>query len=322
MGCHRSGTNLLYDTLLSAGGFAVYRGYLPVYKMLVPRFGSFARLENRKRAMETWSRSKGLHRAGLNAEQLTARVLSECRTGGDFIRIVMSEVAASQNTPRWAVYDPDNLLYIDNIKADIPDALFVHIIRDGRDVALSLSRMGGFNPWNREPKGLLPTALYWEWMVRKGRQHGHRIPADYMEVRYEELVSDPRATLDKLGKFLDHDLDYTRIRNASLGRIREPNSSFSGEDVGNSVNRWRTRLSDSELASLEATIGSYLDELGYPLSSQATRRLGLKEKCMRGFYFNLLNAKLWLKTRTPAGRMAKLEALELSDSLDQSERAA
>ena len=39
MGCHRSGTNLLYDMLLSSGGFALYRGYLPIYKVLVPRFG-------------------------------------------------------------------------------------------------------------------------------------------------------------------------------------------------------------------------------------------------------------------------------------------
>src|SRR5690242_13030155 len=47
MGCHRSGTNLLYDTLLSAGGFAVYTGYLPVHKILIPRFGPFHKLENR-----------------------------------------------------------------------------------------------------------------------------------------------------------------------------------------------------------------------------------------------------------------------------------
>src|SRR5258708_37649112 len=131
MGCHRSGTNLLYDTLLSSGGFAVYRGYLPVYKMLIPRFGNFARIENRKRAMEAWIRGKGFGRAGLNAEELTARVVDECRTGGDFIRTVMSEVARSQKAARWAVYDPDNLLYIPSIKADLPDALFIHIIRDG-----------------------------------------------------------------------------------------------------------------------------------------------------------------------------------------------
>lgn len=323
MGCHRSGTNLLYDTLLSAGGFAVYRGYLPVHKMLIPRFGSLDQLGNRKRAMEAWVRSKGFRRAGLDAEPLTSKVLDECRTGGDFLRVVMSEVARSQNVARWAVYDPDNLLYVEKIKADIPDALFIHIIRDGRDVALSLSKMGGFRPfpWNRTAHGLLPTALYWEWMVRKGRQYGHRIPADYIEVRYEELVSQPRATLRMLGTFLDHDLDYDRIQKVGLGNPRESNSSFARDnDRSRPVNRWREKLSSHDLASIEALVGEVLEELGYPLSSPAeARKPALRETGMRAFYFNLLDAKLWLKTRTPAGRLASLDALELSDSIEQAE---
>ncbi len=323
MGCHRSGTNLLYDTLLSAGGFAVYRGYLPVYKMLIPRFGSLAKPDNRKRAVQAWIRSKGFRRSGLNAKQLTDRVLDECRSGGDFIRVVMSEIAGAQNVMRWALYDPDNLLYIPTIQADIPEALFIHIIRDGRDVALSLSRMGGFKPfpWNREAKGLLPTALYWEWMVRKGRRYGLRVPSDYFEIRYEELVSNPRATLEKLSEFLEHDLDYDRIRNVSLGRLREPNSSFSLEnDQRTPVNRWREKLSSREIASVEAMVGDYLEELGYSLSSrEETRKPGSRGRFMRASYFNLLNAKLWLKTRTPAGRLANLEALELSDNIEPTE---
>jgi LPS sulfotransferase NodH len=322
IGCHRSGTNLLYDTLLSAGGFALYRGYLPVYKMLLPRFGSLAILDNRKRLMDTWVRSKGFRRSGLGAEKLTSKVLDECRTGGDFIRIVMGQVARSQNADRWAVYDPDNLLHIPRIKAEIPEALFIHIIRDGRDVALSLSTMGGFKPlfWDREAKGLLPTALYWEWMVGKGRQCWHRFPADYIEVRYEELVSDPRAALKKLERFLDHNLDYDRIQKAGLGRLRESNSSFPEErGQGSPVNRWKEKLSSRDLASIEAMVGEYLEELGYPLSSRAVRKSGIREKFMRASYFNLLNAKLWLKTRTPAGRLASLEALELSDSVEPTE---
>ena len=321
MGCHRSGTNLLYDTLLSAGGFAVYRGYLPVYKMLLPRFGNLAGLNNRKRMMDAWVRSKGFRRSGLNAEQLTVKILQDCRSGGDFIRIVMDEIARSQNVARWTIYDPDNLLYIPSIKADIPEALFIHIIRDGRNVAFSLSTMRGFKPlfWEREAKGLLPTALYWEWMVRAGRQGGNRFPADYIEVRYEELVSDPRAALGKLEQFLDHDLDYDRIRHASLGSLRESNSSFPIEnDQRSPVNRWREKLSGRELASIEAMVGRYLLELGYPLSSPV-RKSGLQEKFMRALYFNLLTAKLWLKTQTPAGRLANLEALQLTDTIEPTE---
>src|SRR5579863_9772580 len=89
IGCHRSGTNLLYDTLLSAGGFAIYRGYLPVYKMLIPRFGGLRRPSSRKKIVETWLKSKGFRRSGLDVQQLTTKLMAECRNGGDFIRIVM-----------------------------------------------------------------------------------------------------------------------------------------------------------------------------------------------------------------------------------------
>ena len=316
VGCHRSGTNLLYDTLLSAGGFAIYRGYLPIYKMLIPRFGNLAKLGNRKSALQTWLCSKGFRRSGLDAEQLTVSILNECQTGGDFVRIVMNAITLSQNATRWAVYDPDNLLYIPDIKADIPEALFIHIIRDGRDVALSLSRMGGFKPlpWRREAEGLLPTALYWEWMVRKGRKYGQDLPTDYLEVRYEELVSDSHATLRHLEKFLDHDLSYDRIQNARLGRLREPNSSFTDEEEQHSpVERWREKLTRKQIEVIEAVIGDCLEELGYALDCPG-RKSGRRERFTRAFYLNLLEAKSWLKNHTPAGRLANLEALELSQS--------
>jgi hypothetical protein len=318
VGCHRSGTNLLYDTLLSAGGFAVYRGYLPVYKMLIPRFGSLARLPNRRRLIETWVRSKGFRRSGLDAEELTAKILRDCRCGGDFIRITMDELTRRQNAARWALYDPDNLLHIPRIKRDIPTALFVHIIRDGRDIALSLHKMGGFRPLpgGRGGGSLTATALYWEWMVRKGREYGGEIGADYLEIHYETLVSEPRETLARLGQFLHQELDYDRMRSAGLGRVSEPNSSFDADpdrDIS-PVNRWKMRLSRQQIAALEAMVGGCLEESGYALSApEAERRQGARERLMRAIYFNLFENKLWLKTRTPAGRLANLSELHLAD---------
>ena len=320
VGCHRSGTNLLYDTLLSAGGFAIYRGYLPIYKMLIPRFGDLDNPENRKKLISTWLRSKGFRRSGLDAQQLTGKLLAECRNGGDFIRIVMDEIARNQSAVRWAVYDPDNLLHIQRIKADIPEALFVHVIRDGRDIALSLRKMQGFTPfpWNRESRGLRETALYWEWMVRKGRQYGRLIGDDYVEVRYEELAMEPESLLKRLGKFLDHDLDYERIQGVRLGRLSESNSSFrqeAEEKRSSPVNRWRERLSPREVAGLEAMVGDCLTEFGYSLSlPEKQRRPGVREQWMRLVYRNYFDAKLWLKINTPAGRFASLSELELLDS--------
>jgi hypothetical protein len=325
MGCHRSGTNLLYDMLLSSGGFALYRGFLPIYKILIPRFGSMANAANREKILQTWLRSKGFRRSGLDAEQLSARVLSECRNGGDFIRVVMDSVAESQQMQRWAVYDPDNVLHVERVKRDIPNALFVHIIRDGRDIALSLKKMGGFTPfpWDRsQTDSLVATALYWEWMVHKGRTHGQKFPSDYVEIRYEDLITNPNETLGKLGSFLDHDLDYDRIQRAGLGRLSETNSSFREEGAKEKINplgRWKERLSPAEVRAIEATVGDCLEENGYPLSLPASElapglRRSLRRSLMRSMYPAFLGGKLWMKLHTPIGRLANLSALELQES--------
>lgn len=314
MGCHRSGTNLLYDTLLSAGGFAVYRGYLPIYKVLVPRFGKLDKIENRKKILAAWLQSKGFRRSGLDAGFVRDRVLNECRTAGDFIRITMDEIARRQGVARWAVYDPDALLHIPSIKADLPDALFVHILRDGRDIALSLKKMEGFRPfpWNREQRGLVETALYWQWTVRRGRANGSKIPADYLEIHYEELVSSPQSALKKIGDFIGQELDYEKIQQTALGRISESNSSFRAEPKAvqqNPVNRWKERLTPQEIAEIEATIADGLQDFGYELTTPAANR-SAKHLWMRSLYPALLDTKFFLKIKTPFGRFANLSVLE------------
>lgn len=320
MGCHRSGTNLLYDMLLSSGGFAIYRGYLPIYKTLVPRFGSMENRENRKKILETWLRSKGFRRTGVDAEPLSAHILNDCRTAGDFIHTVMDAIARNQGVPRWAVYDPDNVLHMERVKADIPNALFVHIIRDGRDIALSLKKMGGFTPlpWDRATTpSLVATALYWAWMVRKGREHGRKFPSDYIEIHYEDLIMKPQETLHQLGGFIEHDLDYERIRNAGLGRLSETNSSFREEGAKQEIKplgRWKERLPPGDVAAIEAAVGECLEETGYALSlSAAERKPGIRGAWMRAVYPNFLSTKLWLKLNTPAGRLSDTTALELED---------
>ncbi|MGA7291960.1 MAG: sulfotransferase [Terriglobales bacterium] len=320
MGCHRSGTNLLYDMLLSSGGFAIYRGFLPIYKILIPRFGSMGNRANRENILATWLRSKGFRRTGLDAHQLSARILNECRSGGDFIRIVMNTIAENQQVQRWAVYDPDNVLHVERVKRDIPNALFVHIIRDGRDIALSLKKMGGFTPlpWDRgQTDSLVATSLYWKWMVHQGRAHGRKFPADYIEIRYEDLVTSPHETLGRLGIFLDHDLEYDRIQRTGLGRLSETNSSFreeGGRGKLNPLGRWKERLAQTDVAAIEGTVGDCLEENGYELSlPESERHCGMRQLGMRRMYPAFLGGKLWLKLHTPVGRLANMSALELED---------
>lgn len=318
MGCPRSGTNLLYDTLLSSGGFAIYRGRLPVHQVLIPYFGRLDRAENRRRMMDSWSRSEGFRKSGLNRAELSAEILNKCRNGGDFLAIVMNNIARSQQLPRWAVYDPDTVLRVATLKKEIPEALFVHIIRDGRDVALSLRKLGCFRPfpWSERPGNIEETALYWEWMVLKGRCSGDAISEDYLEVRYEDLIAAPHHTLRQVGQFLDHDLDYERIRAMKLGTLSKSNSSFRGDVAFGGLSpvlRWKQMLSQREIASLEWLVGETLDVLGYGLADSARGwKPGVQRRWLRTMFPTFLELKQWLKINTAMGRLSSLADLQLS----------
>lgn len=313
LGCPRSGTTLLYHMLLSAGGFAVYRSESNVYNLLTPRFGNIKASGNRHELVEHWLRSKFFRASGLDATELRSLITGNCRAPGDFLRVTMQAVAKKQGLPRWAECTPDHLLYIREIKRQIPDALIVHIIRDGRDVALSFARQGWSHPlpWDRDRR-LGVAALYWSWVVAMGRKHGKELGPDYLEVRYEELVADPRALLSNVSRFIQQDLDYDEIQRVAIGSVSAPNTSFSdAEGNFNPVGRWKTQLSTSDVQMLESLIGERLSELEYPLSPNAGR-LGSRAHYMRAIYPVLFSAKLWLKNHTVLGRLTNTGPMELS----------
>jgi hypothetical protein len=160
-------------------------------------------------------------------------------------------------------------------------------------------------------------------MVQKGREYGSRFAGDYCEIHYEDLVCEPRKTLSALSRFLDHDLDYDRIQRTGLGSLRESNSSFEDQQTRqNPVNRWKEKLSAREVESLETLIGDCLQEAGYGLvGGDGKQARSVRGRCLRALYTGMLNAKFWLKIKTPMGRWASLSVLELSDNVPQSSAA-
>ncbi|MGB8989350.1 MAG: sulfotransferase, partial [Candidatus Sulfotelmatobacter sp.] len=93
VGCPRSGTTLLYNMLLSSGDFAVYLAESNVFNLLAARFGNLGVRANRDRLVDAWLQSKLFRASFLDAGALRARILSECRNSGDFLRLVMEEIA-------------------------------------------------------------------------------------------------------------------------------------------------------------------------------------------------------------------------------------
>jgi LPS sulfotransferase NodH len=307
VGCPRSGTSFLYHLLLSAGGFAEFHTQMNVFDVLEPIYGDLRLLKNRKKLMREWLRSKAFRVSGLQAEEIEAKVLAECQNGSDFLRIVMGEIARKQAVDRWIDSTPTNLPHMLRIHEDFQDAKFVHLIRDGRDVALSLDRRGWSRPlpWDKE-NSLLAAGIYWEWIVRKGRKYGAALGANYTEMRYEDLVAQPMETLARLGAFLGCDIDYERIQRVSIGSVKNPLTSFSEElQAGrfSPVGRWREKFPKQQLVRFEGLVGTCLQELAYPLSAPASggKRSWAIER-MRFEYRVFYESKQWAKVNTPLSR--------------------
>jgi len=306
VGCPRSGTSYLYHLLLSAGGFAEYRTQMNVFDVLEPIYGDLGVLSNKRRMMRDWLRSKAFHVSGLDATDIEAKVLAECHGAGDFLRIVMDEVARKQGVERWIDSTPTNLPHLLRIRKDFLDARVVHILRDGRDVALSLEKRGWSRPlpWDRS-RGLLAGGLYWEWIVRKGRNCAAALQPNYVEIRYEELVRKPAETLAQLAEFLQQDLDYERIQKVSIGSVKNPLTSF-GEELSDGrfdpVERWRDKFPPEQLVWFERLVGDYLRELGYALSTAPGTDHLLASRMLRLEYGLYHECKQWAKINTPLSR--------------------
>jgi len=295
--------------LLSAGNFAVYRVESNAINLLEPAFGDLSVPRNKRQLLKAWYESRLFTRSGLNKGEIDQKIMSEeCRNGGDFLRIVMSQIADRQGVQRWADTTPEHLLHLPRIKETIPDALIIHIIRDGRDVALSTDKQGYVKrlPWDRTPSKMA-AGLYWEWMVNKGRRDGRALGADYIEVHFEELIRDPRATLARLGQFIEQELDYEQILKVGIGSVSAPSTSFGKDKESdgnfNPVGRWRSGYSEQELAMLEGLVGRTLEQTGYELASpdrEVQNRSGLR--IMRASYRTYFGTKLYLKAKTPLGK--------------------
>ena len=305
VGCPRSGTTLLYSMLVSAGGFAFYRKETHFFAV-APRFPDFSSASVRDRFLQEYLSGYLGHVPGLTVEPLIRDALTESRTTMEFLPRLMDRITEVQQMERWLEGTPAHVLYMHEIKAAVPDALFVHVIRDGRDCALSTAKHEWVAPLGLDRKRRTGVAaLYWEWMVRAGRAYGRQNPSDYHEVRFEELVGDPQRALERVGRFIGHRLDMERIAKSPVHALKQPNTSFREERAKGTfrpVGRWKSPEVASDIKVCERLVGPYLQSLGYERAFP-DQRDGLTELRMRLTYMTYFKAKHFLKAHTPLGRV-------------------
>jgi hypothetical protein len=154
---------------------------------------------------------------------------------------------------------------IDRLAETFPEGRFVHIIRDGRDVALSLmDRRFGVGH-------IVEAARYWRRRVTLARASGRRIgPMRYREVQYEALLENPEGTVRELCDFIALPFDpvmltyYDRdqLFDARPGDARSVSEKFHLPPT-KGLRDWRSQMPKRDLVLFEVAAGDLLDELGY-----------------------------------------------------------
>lgn len=278
VGVSRSGTTLLRLMLDAHPDLAI-----PPETHFIPRL-----LKDLKRAgnpaeaaIETITSHRRWPDFHLSADELASRVYALREpTPTNVLRSFYELYAEREGKSRWGDKSPPYLRKMRRIEGVLPEARFIHLIRDGRDVAMSLVEV----EWG--PSSIAEAAEKWvDWIARARRQATQ--VSHYMEARYEDLVMDPEPMLREVCEFSELGFDpvmlsyYERADERMTEVIREfqigggpkltagdrakQHELVSSPPRRDRLERWRTEMTDADQAEFSAIGGELLAELGYPL---------------------------------------------------------
>jgi hypothetical protein len=211
----------------------------------------------------------------LDANELRDRFRALKRpTPGAFVRAFYTLYAERQAKPRWGDKTPGYQMHMRRIEQALPEARFIHLIRDGRDVALSVLRLS-FGPDSVEK-----AAERWKNRIEKARSQAKGLN-HYLEVRYEDLVLDTEPTLRRVCEFCGLPWDPAVLRHYERAeeRLQEKARSWPAPPRlashvltkepprDDRVGRWRTEMSAADCAVYERIAGKLLAELGYEVGT-------------------------------------------------------
>lgn len=187
-----------------------------------------------------------------------------CTTLACIFETFHAACAAAQGKRLWGDKTPRYIVHLDVINALFPTARFVHIVRDGRDVARSLVNMW----WG--PKDFASALEYWARRVELGSKMLGMLPGERrMLIRFEDLVRAPREELQRVTAFLDipfeeRMLEYHAEAAERVGeRIRRHHANLTQAPRPELTYKWKQALSPADQALAWQLAGTMLAKFGY-----------------------------------------------------------
>jgi Sulfotransferase family len=308
LGVSRSGTTLLKEMLDRHSQVAI-----PTESYFIPQlWDRHGPRPDREAIIADLERIARVREWGVTAEDVRRRLPADAAFA-DVVDAVYGAYADARGKPRFGDKTPAYMQHLDLLNRIWPDAQFVHIVRDGRDAALSflaMRRRPRFN-WAR-PRGLGDFACQWDLEVRGAHAFGSSAARGrYLELRYEDLVADPEQRLREVCDFLHLAfepamLEYHRSIDAST---REDHPRLAQPPTAG-LRNWREQMAPADVERFEAIAGRLLGELGYPrafagLSDAARARSAFERAAFRARLMAWRGA-LSLARRSPAWRLRQV----------------
>lgn len=313
VGSSRSGTTLVNTILLSSPLYANYRAETQLLNGCDIKYGQLTKSSSKKYFLSEWLRSRQFKRSGLSQEEFEALLFDDGTTSYFQLQSkFMAAVAAKQSRDRWVDSTPANAFNLEKIATSFPKAKVVHVIRDGRAVALSLAKLGwsGIKTDNFD-NALCYSAIKWEQSVLAAKAAQSFLGERYYEIRYENLVNNTSQELVALSKFIGTPgLNYkanthsTGIDKQLRTTEKQTNSAFGDMTSGisnHAVNRWKESLSDAQINAVEATVNSTLKKLGYLDKLHSPDAIQVFWNACR--YRGVVNIKHFIKDTVWPGRL-------------------
>lgn len=273
VGAPRSGTTLLQFRLRNHPRISLPTGeshfFIPLYRNQ-NNFGDLSQLENIRSvlsAMYTQSPDfleGDLHGLKFNTDNLAKQLHAEGRhTMPAIISGLFEKNAQGEGKSRWGDKTPYYAMHISKLIEWFPDAQIVHLIRDGRDVALSLfGRQHDFFVYNS-----YFAAEYWATYVERGHTLGSHLESwQYLEMRYEDFLDNPEGSMKTLCNFLGEDYSDTLFDFQSTddpGKTPLVHQPIKVDNAG----KWRSKMTSRQIRAFESVAGTTLRQFGYELST-------------------------------------------------------
>jgi hypothetical protein len=267
IGCGRSGTTLLRSVLDGHPRLAVAHEarFIPRLARRRARYEQADGFDAGRLVADLAGNPAITENLGMSSEDLLAALDGGEPVAGypDAVDRIFTAYAQRFGKQRWGDKMPGYVLQIPLLASLFPAAQFVHIVRDGRDVALSTLALDDVD------EDLAMAACNWRQRVTTGRRDGAALGSDrYQEVRYEDLVDDGQATVRMLCGFLGLPYDEAMLAVPATGTsparlLANPRHARLHEPVSRGPRSWRTHMERADVALFEAIAGPVLTRFGY-----------------------------------------------------------